>query len=115
MTGYVDDNELVLLYQGASLFVFPSHYEGFGLPVIEALACGAPAIVGRNSSLVELVDDEDAFFDAGDPSSIGAALSEALTDPDLLERLRRPDIRNEFTWRRIAELTVDAYREAARA
>ena len=55
-TGYVPDEELVLLYQAATLFVFPSLYEGFGLPVVEALACGAPAIVGRNSSLVELVD-----------------------------------------------------------
>jgi glycosyltransferase involved in cell wall biosynthesis len=114
VTGHVEDDELVLLYQGASLFVFPSRYEGFGLPVVEALACGAPAIVGRNSSLVELVTEDEALFDAADPSSIRAALERALTDPDLLERLRRPDIRHEFTWRRIAALTVDAYGEAAR-
>jgi glycosyltransferase involved in cell wall biosynthesis len=114
VTGHVEDDELVLLYQGASLFVFPSRYEGFGLPVIEALACGAPAIVGRNSSLIELVTEDEALFDAADPSSIRAALVRALTDPSLLERLRRPDIRHEFTWRRIAELTVDAYGEAAR-
>jgi glycosyltransferase involved in cell wall biosynthesis len=115
LTGHVPDDELVLLYQGASLFVFPSRYEGFGLPVIEALACGAPAIAGRNSSLVELVDDDDALFDAADPSSIRAALVRALTDADLLERLRRPSIREQFTWRRIAELTVAAYRVAARS
>ena len=88
LTGHVSDEELVLLYQGTSLFVFPSRYEGFGLPVIEALACGAPAIVGRNSSLVELVDRDEALFDAADPASIQAALVRALTDDELLERLR---------------------------
>ena len=112
-TGFVSDEELVLLYQGASLFVFPSRYEGFGLPVVEALACGAPAIVGRNSSLVELVDDERALFDADDPSSIQAALARALTDNELLEGLRRPEIRQQFTWRRIAALTAAAYEEVS--
>ena len=111
--GFVSDEELVLLYQGASLFVFPSLYEGFGLPVVEALACGAPAIVGRNSSLVELMDDERAFFDPADPSSIQAALARALADGELLERLRRPEIRERFTWRRIAALTAAAYREVS--
>jgi hypothetical protein len=111
-TGYVFDEELVLLYQAASLFVFPSLYEGFGLPVVEALACGAPAIVGRNSSLVELVKQE-ALFDPADPSSIQAALVRALTDSELCERLRDPDIRKQFTWRKIAELTAAAYDETA--
>jgi hypothetical protein len=111
-TGYVSDEELVLLYQTATLFVFPSLYEGFGLPVVEALACGAPAIVGRNSSLVELVKQE-ALFDPADPSSIQAALVRALTDGELLERLRHPGIRKQFTWRKIAELTAAAYEETA--
>jgi glycosyltransferase involved in cell wall biosynthesis len=111
-TGHVRDEELVLLYQTASLFVFPSLYEGFGLPVVEALACGAPAIVGRNSSLVELVKQE-ALFDPANPSSIQAALVRALTDGELLERLRHPDIRKQFSWRKIAELTAAAYEETA--
>jgi glycosyltransferase involved in cell wall biosynthesis len=113
LTGHVDDDELVLLYQAASLFVFPSRYEGFGLPVIEALACGAPAIAGRNSSLVELVAEEDALFDAADPSSIRDALVRALTHPGLLDRLRRPEIRHEHTWRRVAEETARAYTQVA--
>jgi glycosyltransferase involved in cell wall biosynthesis len=112
-TGFVSDEDLVLLYQGASLFVFPSRYEGFGLPVVEALACGAPALVGRNSSLVELVDDEQASFNADDPSSIHAALVRALTDDELLEGLRRPEIRERFTWRRIAARTAAAYKEVS--
>jgi hypothetical protein len=109
-TGYVSDEELVLLYQSASLFVFPSLYEGFGLPVVEALACGAPAIAGRNSSLIELVNEE-ALFDPADPASIQSALVGALTDGEVLERLRRPDIRRQFTWRKIAALTAAAYEE----
>ncbi len=113
-TGYVTDEELVRLYQATTLFVFPSLYEGFGLPVVEALACGAPAIVGRNSSLVELVDREEALFDPADPSAIRSALVRALTDGELLERLRRPSIRDDFSWRRIAERTVEAYDEIAR-
>jgi glycosyltransferase involved in cell wall biosynthesis len=112
-TGHVSDEELVLLYQAATLFVFPSLYEGFGLPVVEALACGSPAIAGRNSSLVELVDG-DALFDPADASSIRTALERALTDPELLERLRRPEIAKQFSWRRIAERTAAAYEQVAR-
>ena len=113
-TGYVSDEELVLLYQAATLFVFPSLYEGFGLPVVEALACGAPAIVGRNSSLVELVDREEALFDPTDHASIQVALTRALTDAELREELRQPDIRDRFSWRAIAERTAAAYDEVAR-
>jgi hypothetical protein len=103
----------VALYQACSLFVFPSLYEGFGLPVVEALACGAPALAGRNSSLVELVNREEAFFDAADPASIQAALGQALIDDELRERLRAPAIRERFSWRRIADLTAAAYQEVA--
>lgn len=112
-TGFVSDAELVALYQACSLFVFPSLYEGFGLPVVEALACGAPALAGRNSSLVELVDQEEAFFDAAEPMSIQAALEQALVDDELRERLRAPAMRERFSWRRIAELTAAAYQEVA--
>ena len=110
--GFVTDEELVLFYQAASLFVFPSLYEGFGLPVVEALACGAPALVGRNSSLVELVEDEAALFDASDPGSIADALERTLGDERLRQELCRPEIRDRFSWARIAELTQNAYNEA---
>ena len=109
--GFVTDEELVLLYQAASLFVFPSLYEGFGLPVVEALACGAPTLAGRNSSLVELVEDE-ALFDASDTQSIADALEHALGDERLRQELCRPEIRDRFSWARIAELTQNAYNEA---
>ena len=108
-TGFVSDEELVAFYQATSLFVFPSLYEGFGLPVVEALACGAPALVGRNSSLVELVEQPEAFLDAADPASIRDALGRALADDELLDRLRNPKIIERFTWRRIAEQTAAEY------
>jgi glycosyltransferase involved in cell wall biosynthesis len=114
-TGYVPEQELVLLYQAATLFVFPSLYEGFGLPVVEALACGAPAIAGRNSSLVELIEQEEALFDPADPASIRAALARVLTDDALRERLRRPGVREQFSWTRIADRTAAAYQEIARS
>jgi glycosyltransferase involved in cell wall biosynthesis len=110
-TGYVPEAELVLLYQAATLFVFPSLYEGFGLPVVEALACGAAAIAGRNSSLIELIEQEEALFDPTDPGSIQTALVRALTDGELLERLRRPEVREQFAWRRIADRTAAAYED----
>jgi glycosyltransferase involved in cell wall biosynthesis len=68
----------------------------------------------RNSSLVELVDAEEALFDTAEPISIRRALVRALGDERLRERLRRPDIRDRFTWQRIAELTVAAYEKIAK-
>jgi glycosyltransferase involved in cell wall biosynthesis len=113
-TGHVPDEELILLYQAATLFVFPSLYEGFGLPVVEALSCGAAAIAGRNSSLVELVEQDEALFDPADSESIRAALTRTLTDRELLERLRRPHVREQFSWRAIAQKTAAAYEEVDR-
>jgi glycosyltransferase involved in cell wall biosynthesis len=110
-TGHVSEEELILLYQATTLFVFPSLYEGFGLPVVEALACGAPALAGRNSSLVELIAQDEALFDPADPASIRAALERALTDDALLGRLRRPEVREQFSWRKIAGRTAAAYEE----
>jgi glycosyltransferase involved in cell wall biosynthesis len=105
--GYVGDPELVALYQACHLFIFPSLYEGFGLPVAEALACGAPALASANSSLVELVG-EDARFDPYSPSSIAAAMERALTDDAFRVGLRRNDLPS---WRDVAARTVEAYED----
>ncbi len=78
---------LVLFYQAAGLVVYPSLYEGYGLPVAEAISCGAPVLTGRTSSLVELVEDEAALFDPTDARSIRQALERALTDDEVLARL----------------------------
>jgi glycosyltransferase involved in cell wall biosynthesis len=113
--GYVPDEQLVMLYQAAELFVFPSLYEGFGLPVAEAIACGAPAIVSRSSSLLELVHDDDALFDPYDPASIGAALERALDDKSVRDRLSSRTLDSRHTWRGVAARVVDVYDELLRA
>ncbi len=113
LLGFVPDDELVLLYQAAELFVFPSLYEGFGLPVLEALACGTPAIAGRNSSLLELIENEEALFDASDAPSIRAALKRSLTDEGLRARLRESKLAEGHTWRKTAQLTAAVYEELA--
>ena len=107
--GYLPDPALVALYQAAELFVFPSLYEGFGLPIAEARACGAAVIASRSSSLLELVRDEEALFDPTDTESIAATLERVLRDAALRERLREQELEERFTWRGVAERTVAEY------
>lgn len=109
LTGYVPDITLTVLYQAAHLFVFPSLYEGFGLPVVEAIASGAAVIVGANSSLVELVPDRRAHFDAGDPDSIACCLRDVLTHNELRMNLKRAADASPHRWSLVAERTVAAY------
>ena len=84
--GFVPEEVLVALFQSAELAVYPSLYEGYGLPVIDSLACGAPTIAGDNSSLREILPRE-ARFEPTDPGAIGAAIVRALTDKPFRERL----------------------------
>jgi glycosyltransferase involved in cell wall biosynthesis len=108
LAGFVGDHELVLLYQSAHLFVFPSLYEGFGLPIAEAQACGAPVVASRSSSLVEVVRDEEALFNPFDPASIEAAVHRALLDEDLRGRLREAAPERP-AWGEVAERTAAVY------
>jgi glycosyltransferase involved in cell wall biosynthesis len=87
-TDYVDDDTLVALYRSCALFVFPSKHEGFGLPALEAMACGALVIGGDNTSLPEVIGNPEAMFDAADPQAIAARLAQVLGDPALQQRLR---------------------------
>jgi glycosyltransferase involved in cell wall biosynthesis len=109
VTGLVGEEVLVALYQAAHLVVFPSSYEGYGLPVMEARRCGAPTIAARTSSLVELLDDE-ALFDPSTPAAIAAALGRALGDPAVLAALRDLPEPPGHTWREVADATAVAYR-----
>ena len=84
--GFVPDEVLVALFQSTELAVYPSLYEGYGLPVIDSLACGAPTIAGDNSSLREILPRE-ARFEPSDPGAIAAAIVRALTDKPFRERL----------------------------
>ncbi|HTC80185.1 MAG TPA: glycosyltransferase family 1 protein, partial [Acidimicrobiia bacterium] len=108
LTGFVDDDTLLLLHQGTDLFVFPSLYEGYGLPVAEALACGAPVLAADASSLPEIVGPE-ALFDPTDPGPIAAAIERGLTDDGLRRRLLSAAGRDPTTWAEVATATMDVY------
>lgn len=107
--GYVDDRDLPGLYAGASAFAMPSKYEGFGLPCLEAMACGTPVVASRAGALPEVVGDAGVLVDADDSSAFADALLAAACDETLHARLDRAGRRRaaEFSWRRTAGLTDD--------
>ncbi|HWD09134.1 MAG TPA: glycosyltransferase family 1 protein [Actinomycetota bacterium] len=109
-TGYVDDATLIALYQATDLFVFPSFYEGFGLPVAEAMACGAPVVGSNTSATAEIVDPAGAF-DPADPAAIAAAIAAALTDPATQAALAAAAALPAPGWGEVAGKAVAAYEE----
>ena len=112
--GYVPDHDLALIYNGASAFIYPSLYEGFGLPVIEAMACGAPVLTSNRASLPEVVGDAALMFDPTRIDDIAAAIDRLFTDGDEMSRLRSRglDVAGRLTWRKTAERTLAVYRSA---
>jgi glycosyltransferase involved in cell wall biosynthesis len=110
--GRVLDDDLVTLYQATDLFVFPSLYEGFGLPVVEARACGAPVIASKTSSLPELLSAEEACFDPADPADIASALERTLATPGQLDRLRSLPV-HDSTWDDVADRVAEGYASLA--
>jgi len=118
LTGYVSDADLIGLYQSAALFIFPSLHEGFGLPALEAMACGAPVIGSNSTSLPEVIGLEEAMFDPASPPAIAAKIAEVLGDPAMLARLRRHGRAQaaRFSWEATARRTLHALEtQAARA
>ncbi len=105
ITGYVDDDTLCRLYQGAHLVVFPSYYEGFGLPALEAMRCGAPVICADATSLIEVQPLAEARFDPLDIDDIADAVRRALADGELRHRLRTQEL-PPFTWEVAADRTA---------
>lgn len=111
-TGYVDDAELVELLNGAAALVFPSLWEGFGLPAVEAMSCGVPVLASRRGSLPEVVGDAGLFFDPESPWAIAECVVRFLADPALgvrLGQIARERARS-FTWERAAELAEVCFR-----
>lgn len=111
---YVAPDDLPLWYNCADLFAYPSVYEGFGLPVLEAMACGVPVVTSSSSSLGELAGDACLTVDPGSEAALEAALGRIVQDPALRERLREAGLARarEFTWERTALDTVAVYRAA---
>jgi len=112
--GYVDDDELPLWYNAATALVFPSLYEGFGLPIVEALACGTPVVAADTSSLPEAGGAAARYFDPADPADLAAKLVEVLGDNDLRDRLRAdgPIQATRFSWARAGQETAAVYERA---
>jgi glycosyltransferase involved in cell wall biosynthesis len=103
--GYVSEPDLVALYTGADLFVFTSMFEGFGLPVLEAMACGAPVVASDVAALREVGGDVARFAPPGDPAAFARTISESLRDPEARAAARRagPERAARFSWTRTAE------------
>jgi glycosyltransferase involved in cell wall biosynthesis len=112
MLGKVTQDELADLYSAAGCFVFPSRYEGFGLPCLEAMACGCPVAAYRNSSLVEVVDGAGQLVQDGDAQALGRAAASMAAEP---LRWRRAGLERarSFSWQKAARETVAAYESVA--
>lgn len=110
VTGHVTDTALRCLYNQCKVFVFPSLYEGFGLPVLEAMACGAPVIAANNSSIPEVVGRNDVLFDATDPAAIAIALQNVLTNDSWRRELADYSIERAklFSWDSTGKLAWQA-------
>jgi alpha-1,3-rhamnosyl/mannosyltransferase len=113
MPGYVAQHDLPALYSGARAFVYPSLYEGFGLPPLEAMACGAPVIASRRASLPEVVGDAGLLVEPLDDVTIAQHMRSLIEDDVLHARLREAGCRRAktFTWRKFAEETMAVYQK----
>jgi len=113
LPGYVPEEDLPLLYSHALAFVYPSLYEGFGFPVVEAMACGAPVLTSRSSSLTEIAEGAAVLVDPLDEKALAEAFAALAADAGLRRELRAKGLARAatFTWDRTGRETVEAYRE----
>lgn len=113
-TGYVAEKDLPALYSGACCFVYPSYFEGFGLPVLEAMQCGAPVIAGNRTSLPEVIGDAGVLVDPLDYQELANAMLHLISDDTAREKLRKRGLERakEFNWLTTARLTLQVYEQA---
>lgn len=111
-TGYVEESELPPLYTGAAVFAYPAFYEGFGMPPLEAMACGTPVVVGNNSSLPEVVGDAGLLVDAKNTQDIAKALTRVLTDKKLADDMIQKGLlqAQKFNWVTEAKKLAEIFR-----
>ncbi|MCB8982870.1 MAG: glycosyltransferase family 4 protein [Ardenticatenaceae bacterium] len=116
-TGYVPDEDLPLWYNAAALFVFPSVYEGFGMPVVEAMACGLPVVASCSSSIPEATGDAGLLFDPHNAVELAERMASVLNDPALSARMRQQGITHaaNFSWEQAGRQTAVVYRQAWQA
>jgi glycosyltransferase involved in cell wall biosynthesis len=116
LAGPVSEGDLVRLYQQAVALVYPSLYEGFGLPVLEAMACGLPVVAARAGSVPEVLGDAGILVDARDSAAVADALAVLLASPERRENLRDRGLARaaDFSWERTARRTLDVYRTCLR-
>jgi len=114
--GFIPEDELAALYSAAEAFAFPSHYEGFGLPVLEAMACGTPVVSSRASSLPEVVGDAGMQVDPDDAEGFAAALELLALNPELRDDLRQRGLARaaQFSWATAARSLLGIYERVAR-
>jgi glycosyltransferase involved in cell wall biosynthesis len=111
--GYVSDDELARLYRGAAAVAYPSRYEGFGIPVLEAMACGVPVVVSSHPSLDEAAGDAAVRADPEDPGAFAAAIEDALAERERLVPLGLAHAQG-FSWRAVGEIFLRGYEDARR-
>jgi glycosyltransferase involved in cell wall biosynthesis len=113
--GFIPDGELPTLYSAAEAFAFPSHYEGFGLPVLEAMACGTPVVASRASSLPEIVGDAGMQVDPNDPERLASALELLALNPEMRADFsaRGQERAKLFSWEAAARVMLDVYHKVA--
>ena len=117
LTGHVSDDALDALFRGAAAFVYPSLSEGFGLPVLDAMARGIPCVVSATSSLPEVAGDAAVLVDPTSTTGLFDALTRVVSDEELIARLAETGRARAagFSWRRTAEATLDVYRSVLRS
>ena len=113
LTGYISDKELVFLYKRCKLFVMPSLHEGFGLPVLEAMSCGAPVIASNTSSLPEVVGNQEALFDPEKTTEITSLMRRCLSEPAFLKSLGKSGLNQAklFSWQKTANQAYKAMKK----
>jgi glycosyltransferase involved in cell wall biosynthesis len=116
-TGFVDDADLVTFYNACELFVYPSFYEGFGLPILEAMACGRAVACSNTTAMPEVADSAGLLFDPANTQEIARAMCDILVDPELRARMERLGHQHaaSFSWQRSAAQTLNVYYEVAGA
>jgi glycosyltransferase involved in cell wall biosynthesis len=114
-TGFVEDADVVQFYGASDLFVFPSFYEGFGLPILEAMACGRAVACSKLTAMPEVANAAGILFDPGSREEIARAMLDVLRDPELRARLERLGVQRAagFSWEKSAARTLQVYYDVA--